>query len=322
MRAHDRKTLIDSLEKEGLDLIMLVEAGSRSYGTHTPDSDHDLIGVYLESDAEIYGLEQADSIRYRITNENPYLGEPTVEPLPENPTPKQLKHFTQQTSNYASVQKLPDGRYIQRLGKGIKRGRAFVDDIEVVLYPLRQFVTLVISGNANIVTTLWTPFGPKGTNYQEDETQLYSLITPTWETLVKTRGYLMSKHVGFRHAGYARSQRAALTGESNNRTNRPELVAKYGYDTKYAQHMIRLIYAGTDFIADGRFNLPMPAEQVRHLKAIRTGEYSLDRLLEIVDSGIERLEQLTQQSKLPDNVDKDYVNRLLRLLRKDHINAL
>ena len=40
-------------------ILLLAEYGSRAYGTATDASDHDLIGVYLETDAQVYGLSEA-----------------------------------------------------------------------------------------------------------------------------------------------------------------------------------------------------------------------------------------------------------------------
>lgn len=39
-------------------ILLLAEYGSRAYGTATAVSDHDLMGIYLESDAQIYGLAE------------------------------------------------------------------------------------------------------------------------------------------------------------------------------------------------------------------------------------------------------------------------
>lgn len=35
-----------------------------------------------------------------------------------------------------------------------------------------------------------------------------------------------------------------MTGESGAHTNRPELVAEHGYDSKYAMHALRRIVRG------------------------------------------------------------------------------
>ena len=44
-------------------IILLGEYGSVAQGTATPDSDHDFMGIYMESPEEVIGLEETDSKR-------------------------------------------------------------------------------------------------------------------------------------------------------------------------------------------------------------------------------------------------------------------
>ena len=50
----------------------------------------------------------------------------------------------------------------------------------------------------------------------------------------------VSRLAAGRYLGYLRGQKAAMTGQAGAHTNRPELVAVHGYDTKYAMHALRL----------------------------------------------------------------------------------
>ena len=49
-----------------------------------------------------------------------------------------------------------------------------------------------------------------------------------------------------------------MTGEPGAHTNRPELVAVHGYDTKYAMHALRLGLQGVELLTTGRITLPVP----------------------------------------------------------------
>ena len=39
--------------------------------------------------------------------------------------------------------------------------------------------------------------------------------------------------------------------------NRPELIERFGYDTKYAMHALRLGFQGTEISTEARLSLPM-----------------------------------------------------------------
>jgi len=59
-------------------LMMRGLIGSRAYNLHAPESDYDYRGVYLETPAQIYGLERAN---------------PTTDGEDENNAVYSLKHF-------------------------------------------------------------------------------------------------------------------------------------------------------------------------------------------------------------------------------------
>lgn len=53
-------------------------------------------------------------------------------------------------------------------------------------------------------------------------------------------GLFLSQLAVHRFLGYLHSQREWLLGQENRGVpNRPELVAGYGYDVKYASHVLR-----------------------------------------------------------------------------------
>ena len=60
---------------------------------------------------------------------------------------------------------------------------------------------------------------------------------------------------------------------------RPELIERYGFDTKYAGHIIRLGFQGIDYMQTGAFPIPMPDEQRDVILAVRTGQISENEVL-------------------------------------------
>jgi hypothetical protein len=66
-----------------------------------------------------------------------------------------------------------------------------------------------------------------------------------------------------------------MTGQPGAHTNRPELVAVHGYDTKYA---LRLGLQGVELLSTGRITLPVPEPDRAYLRSIRRGERPLDEV--------------------------------------------
>jgi len=84
---------------------------------------------------------------------------------------------------------------------------------------------------------------------------LPSLFVPDEEVVFRNQagaelvGYahrFVSRLAATRFLGYLRAQKAAMTGQAGAHTNRPELVAVHGYDTKYAMHALRLGLQGVN----------------------------------------------------------------------------
>ena len=261
------RPLETALTSTGLDVAMLVEYGSRAHGTATDASDHDLFGLFIEHDHQVYGLDSADSHNFRLHAD----GELELMALSLNPAP------------------------------------ASADDVEMTIHPLRKYVRLAAAGNPTIFSTLWTP------------ELLQVKTTPASELLMAHRNAFLSKHVGFRHAGYARAQRQGLLGQGNKRTNRPSLILEHGYDTKYGAHLIRLLFAGLDLVRERTVHLPMKPEQVEFLLEIRRGDVDLDDLVTLSEKLEHELTTETEDSDLPESVDYDAMNNLLRTIRNEHL---
>lgn len=264
-------TLTPSFERAAdatdLDVMLLAEYGSQAHGTATAESDHDLLGIFVERDEQLYGLEAVDTANFRV---------------------------------------LPTGE-LRQLGTSDATPRSGADDVEMHFHPLRKYVSLAARGNPTVLSAMWA--------YDS-----FAVVSSTAaELLVAHRDEFLSKHAGFRHAGYARAQRDALLGRTNKRTNRPELVSLHGYDSKYGAHLIRLLWAGLDLVRDRTFHLPMKPEQVEFLREIRGGEVPLEDLLALSDKLEHELTSETEDSNLPDSVDYDRVNTLLRDVRNHHL---
>jgi hypothetical protein len=125
------------------------------------------------------------------------------------------------------------------------------------------------------------------------------------------RSKFLARAHGDRFLGYLRRQRDRMLGSLSQRTNRPELVAKYGIDTKFAYHALRIALQGIQLMETGEIVLPMHDEHREWLLNVRNGapgfnkRYIISRLAELE----EQLASAIGDSKLPDHVDYEWVNR-------------
>jgi len=97
--------------------------------------------------------------------------------------------------------------------------------------------------------------------------------------------------------------------ESNgNRSKRIPLIAKYGYDTKFAYHVVRLIDECQMILEEGDLDL---TRSRNHLKAIRNGEWEMTKVEEYFDVKLKLLEDIYSKSPLRYSPNEDDIRNLL-----------
>ena len=79
---------------------------------------------------------------------------------------------------------------------------------------------------------------------------------------------------------------------------RPELINKYGYDTKYAGHIVRLGAQGIEILTTGRMTLPMKARDRQLVLDVRTGKYTLAEVSKLIIAAEEGIEKAYAESPL------------------------
>lgn len=141
-------------------------------------------------------------------------------------------------------------------------------DLDLTIFSLRKFLRLAMQGNPQILQCLFVPF------------HLCLQRNCNGAQLQELAPLIVSRHAGNRYLGYLEAQRQRLLGErGQKKTNRPELEAKHGYDTKYAMHILRLGFQGRELMTTGRLTLPMPEADRAFVYAVRLGEVPMQDAL-------------------------------------------
>ncbi|SCX37611.1 Predicted nucleotidyltransferase [Klenkia marina] len=177
--------------------------------------------------------------------------------------------------------------------------RSGAGDLDVVVYSARKWARLALAGNPTVLLLL---FVPDAEVVHRDE---------AGAELVDNAHRFVSRLAADRFLGYLTGQRAAMTGEVGAHTNRPELVALHGYDTKYAMHALRLGVQGVELLSTGRITLPVPEPDRSYLRAVRRGEVPLAEVVAAVDAAEQRLIGLRESSTVPDEPDRAWVDAWL-----------
>jgi hypothetical protein len=172
-------------------------------------------------------------------------------------------------------------------------------DLDLIVYSLRKWMRLALTGNPTILLPLFVP-----------DAEIVR-ITELGHELRANAERIVSWRAGLRFAGYLRTQRKRML-EGDLRVNRPELIAKYGFDTKYAMHMVRLGVQGVELLETGRMTLPIAEPWATWLRDLRRGKHTQDEAVAAAAELEDRLDRLTRgASPLPEQPDRDWADQWL-----------
>lgn len=175
---------------------------------------------------------------------------------------------------------------------GVKN-RSGAGDLDVTIYSARKWCRLALDGNPTVLLLLFAPASER------------MVCTGTARELLANADRFISLRSRDRFLGYLHSQRQGM--QEIGHTNRPELVAQYGYDTKFAMHAVRLGMQGVELMDTGRITLPIQEPHLSTLRAVRSGQRSLVEVLAMVGDLEDALRNHTSSS-IPAEPDVDWVN--------------
>ena len=81
----------------------------------------------------------------------------------------------------------------------------------------------------------------------------------------------------------------------------------YGFDTKYAMHMLRLGFQGVELLTTGRLSLPMRDPERSFLLEVRRGQVSEQECLTRAGALEQELGDLATASPLPEEPEDEHV---------------
>lgn len=187
-------------------------------------------------------------------------------------------------------------------------------DPDLVIYDLRKFFKLAADCNPNIIEVLFTDPGD-------------ILIMDTLGLAVRgIRDRFLSRKAKHTFSGYAAAQlqkikRHHAPGVPREGRNpvRAELEARFGYDTKHALHLVRLLRMAREILTTGEVIVKRP--DAAELIAIRNGEWPYEDLIKWAASEDAALVELEARSPLPREPNRKGLNVFCDALIAQHVDG-
>jgi uncharacterized protein len=173
-------------------------------------------------------------------------------------------------------------------------------DVDLTIYSVRKWMRLAVQGNPTVLLPLFV----------SDHDVI--VRTELGDELRALAPAILSRRAGERFQGYLAAQRDRLLGvRGGKHTNRAELIEIYGFDTKYAMHMVRLGVQGVELLETGTISLPIREPWLTWLRDLRQGRHSRAEALEAATGLEARIVALLDTSPLPTDPDMAAINRWL-----------
>lgn len=179
-----------------------------------------------------------------------------------------------------------------------------IDDTEedTKYYELSQFMKLYLNANPNILELLWI----------DDENDVV-FFNEYLKELKQNRANLLSTKVAHTFTGYAFSQLNKIKASINS-TRRTEIrqnsIDTFGYDTKNAMHLVRLLRMGLEVLRDGVVNVKrLDADE---LLDVRNGKWKLNELIEYAEYMDNQVREVWyKKSNLPKTPNYELASQIL-----------
>lgn len=168
-------------------------------------------------------------------------------------------------------------------------------EYDVTSYSITEFFRLAADNNPNIIDALFVP------------DRCVTHKTDVGTVMRDNRRLFLHKGSYQKFKGYAYSQMKKI-GEMKPVGKRAALVEQFGYDTKFAYHVVRLAQEAEMILTTGDLDIEAGREE---LKAIRRGEWTLVQLQEWFATRTALLDEVYLKSDLRSAPNFDDLNRIL-----------
>lgn len=181
-------------------------------------------------------------------------------------------------------------------------------EYDVTIYSIVKYFQLCMENNPNMIDSLFVPIN------------CIVWSTPIGQLVRENRRLFVHKGCWHKFKGYAYSQVNKMKiKEANPDSKRFESYKKYGYNVKFAYHVVRLIDEVEQLLTLGDMDLMRAKEQ---MKSVRRGEWTIDEIESYFTQKERDLEKCYQESKLPYSPDEAKIKQLLLDCLEQHFGTL
>jgi len=175
------------------------------------------------------------------------------------------------------------------------------------IFSIVKYFQLCMENNPNMIDSLFVP----------DRCILYS--THIGNLVRENRKMFLHRGCFHKFKGYSYSQIKKMQSQTRTSEKRLDTINRFGYDTKFAMHCVRLLLECEQILIEKDISLDRNSQQ---LLSIRRGEWKLQEILDWFSGKEKSLEELYAKSDLPYKPDEEKIKSLLVKCLEMHFGDL
>lgn len=170
-------------------------------------------------------------------------------------------------------------------------------EYDFAIFGIVKYFQLCMDNNPNMIDSLFVP----------RNCVIHS--TAIGEHIRENRKVFLHKGAWHKFKGYSYAQMSKIRNKQNRSNDkRAASIEKFGYDVKFAYHVVRLMNEVEQILIEHDLDLQRNREQ---LKSIRRGEWSLEQIESYFNNKEHALETAYANSTLPHSPDEDKIKTIL-----------
>ena len=296
--------------------------GSNLYGTNTSTSDKDYSGVFMPDENMVFGFERADEVDLSVKSkrEDGKNDENAVDitlyefrkfvklALENNPNILEMIFVNSENlvfSNEYGKELLSRAHLFPH--KGLK--------VKFLAYAFSQKHKMVIRSDNFHALANANEWLEENVKTVEDGKKLLVEILPKKLPFISVKGdNVIVGDLNFQKHFYLRKVKKMIAERLSKATHRKNLLTKYGYDTKFGSHLVRLMLEGRELLTTG--NLVFPLKERQLVLDVKLGKYKMVHVLEMAEQFEKEVENAVAHSSLPSKPRYNEVQELVKKLLK------
>jgi len=181
-------------------------------------------------------------------------------------------------------------------------------EYDFAIYSIVKYFHLCMENNPNMIDSLFVP------------RRCIIHSTQIGEHVRERRKEFLHKGAWHKFKGYSYSQVHKMnTKEPDVTSNRFEMIKQFGFDVKFAYHVVRLLNEVEQILVEKDLDLQRNREQ---LKSIRNGEWTKEQIINYFEDKEKSLEELYLKSDLPYAPDEERIKTILLECLEMHYGSL